>query len=145
MKRIFSVGFLCLALVVSTQGGLSAHEAVRKAKLRGEKEVPGPGDPDGKGKARIEVNDEAEEICFEVNFSDIGQPNAAHIHKGKAGVAGDVVVTLWSESQGSPATGCVDVNANLAEKIQKHPKRYYVNLHTDEFPNGAIRGNLKRP
>jgi hypothetical protein len=28
--------------------------------------------------------------------------------------------------------------------IVAHPRDYYVNIHTGEFPGGAIRGQLRR-
>ena len=39
--------------------------------------------------------------------------------------------------------GCTkNVKAKLIEKIIKAPEKYYVNIHTEEYPEGAIRGQL---
>ena len=35
-------------------------------------------------------------------------------------------------------------DAMLVRKIRNSPSRYYVNLHTAEFPAGAVRGQLTR-
>jgi hypothetical protein len=38
--------------------------------------------------------------------------------------------------------GCVHAPKALIEKIRKHPGNYYLNVHTVQFPAGAIRGQL---
>jgi hypothetical protein len=40
--------------------------------------------------------------------------------------------------------GCVDVDRDLLNAIRKRPEQYYVNVHTREFPEGAVRGQLER-
>jgi hypothetical protein len=73
---------------------------------------------------------------------------AAHIHAGNKNVAsGPIVVDLITEpASGTKFTGCTkDVPKKLIRKILKHPRRYYVNVHTVAFPGGAIRGQLHRP
>ena len=142
MKRVIAVLALTVMTLASMQTALSAREVILRTGLNGDREVPGPGDPNGSGRVRLVVDSEAGSICYRVTFTRIGRANAAHIHRGRKGEAGDVVVTLWATSEGSPAQGCVDVRPGLADRIQSHPRRYYVNLHTREYPDGAIRGNL---
>ena len=106
--------------------------------LTGAAEVPGPGDPDGSGTATVTVSIPKKQVCYNVQVSGIGEPTAAHIHEGAAGAAGPPVVTL------DPPTGeaCVEATANVAAKILARPALYYVNVHTAEFPAGAVRGQL---
>ena len=40
------------------------------------------------------------------------------------------------------ASGCVVVPRTLVAAILASPAGYYVNVHTTDFPNGAIRGQL---
>ena len=40
-------------------------------------------------------------------------------------------------------TGCVGVEHDLLKAIRKDPEQYYVNVHTGEFPEGAVRGQLE--
>jgi hypothetical protein len=83
-------------------GGLDAKVDVAGARggrplsttLTGAEEVPGPGDPDGSGRAVLTFNPGQEQVCFELTVSGIEPANAAHIHVGPAGVAGPVVVPL---------------------------------------------------
>jgi hypothetical protein len=111
--------------------------------LTGSAEVPGPGDPDGSGTAAITVNPGQEEACWELHVSDITLPaTAAHIHSGAAGVAGDVVVTLTPPDAGGFSSGCTTVEREVALDILKNPENYYVNVHTTDFEDGAIRGQL---
>jgi hypothetical protein len=138
--------------------GLVAH-------LTGEAEVPGPGDPDGSGAAEVEVKPQQGEVCFDLRWEDINAPTAAHIHFGPPDVAGPVVVTLFmtSAAPDQPPTlpetitgvsGCTeevmvpegapfDSTTELLRNIKSHPREYYVNIHNLEFPDGAIRGQLR--
>lgn len=113
------------------------------ADLTGGAEVPTPGDPDGSGEASITVNPGQEEICYELTVSGIGEPTAAHIHQGPAGENGPPVVTLETPVAGS-SSDCVPVERGLARQILKNPEAFYVNVHNDEFPGGAVRGQLSK-
>jgi CHRD domain len=113
--------------------------------LTGAAEVPGPGDPDGSGLARLTVNPGQEEVCWEISAQDITLPaTAAHIHVGAAGTAppNNVVVTLSAPGASGFTSGCTTVERELAKAILKNPENYYVNVHTTDFPAGAIRGQL---
>lgn len=123
-----------------------AGSALLKASLTGAAEAPGPGDPDGKGEARVFLNQEPGAVCFAIVVSDITLPAAAaHIHVGNRGVAGDVVVTLAPPDESGVAAGCAsDVDPSLIQAIVDRPARYYVNVHTTDFPDGAVRGQLSK-
>ena len=117
----------------------------RTAQLSGAAEVPGPGDPDGSGTATIRLRPEQREVCFDLTVSNIGPATAAHIHEGAEGVAGPVVVPLDPAPTGGSSSGCIsDVDTALIQNIVQNPGQYYVNVHNEEFPDGAIRGQLGR-
>lgn len=113
------------------------------ATLTGAAEVPGPGDPDGRGTAEITVNSGQNRVCYHVMVSNIAPPTAGHVHIGLAGTAGPPRVTLGAFVNGM-SHGCATVPRSLAMDILKNPARYYVNVHTADFPNGAIRGQLAK-
>ena len=111
--------------------------------LTGAAEVPGPGDPDGSGTARVTINVGQGELCFVLSVSDIALPaTGAHIHVGTADQAGPVVVPLQPPDETGTSSGCVTVNADLLQQIVSNPDGYYVNVHSSEFPAGAVRGQL---
>jgi hypothetical protein len=86
-------------------------------------------------------------FCFAIALTGIGAPTAAHIHKGKRGKNGPIVIPLTPPSSGDPGTssGCVKADSKLLADIRKHPTRYYANVHTTDFPGGAARGQLFHP
>jgi hypothetical protein len=120
------------------------------ATLSGANEIPGPGDPDGRGKAVVRLSGTT--ACYLLEWSGIGAPTAAHIHQGGAGVAGPVVVLFFQPGTNaaslpgtlSSVAGCVDVDPALAGRIAASPRDWYVNIHTADFAAGAIRGQLHR-
>ena len=125
-----------------------------RAELSGDQEVP-PADPDGTGKAEVEVKPAEGEVCFEVEFEKTGTPNRGHIHRGGAGVNGPIVVEFFEliENPADPRhdqleaesglKSCVPASASILNEIAANPEGFYVNLHNARFPAGAIRGQLE--
>lgn len=121
------------------------------AKLSGANEVPTPGgpavaDPEGKGVALVRVK--GNRVSFSLSFEGIQAPTLGHLHQGKAGVNGPVKVTLFDTplpATVTAAAGAVHVDdAALAEKIRTAPHEFYFNVHTAEFPGGAVRAQLQK-
>lgn len=129
----------CPTTVLSpTQGGVPLTAA-----LTGAKEIPGPGDPDGTGTATIRLRAGQGQACFTLSVSNIVLPAiGAHIHIGTAAQAGDIVVALKPPDASGTSSGCVAANRTLVAAILANPSGYYVNVHTTDFPGGAIRGQL---
>jgi hypothetical protein len=88
------------------------------------------------------------QVCFGLTVDNLGVPVASHIHRGKPGENGPIVVTLIPPTPGDPgaSSGCVPPdggNTALPQEILKHSNRVYVNFHTGAFPGGAVRGQLR--
>jgi CHRD domain len=134
-------GFLTLLVVVATAlpalALASGNKESLHATMTGRAETP-KGDPNGRGTAEIKI--EGRQVCWELTVRNIAKPNAAHIHKGKAGVAGPVVVPLGATYK---AKGCTRTTAALARAILARPGSYYVNVHNAKYPAGAVRGQLR--
>jgi hypothetical protein len=110
--------------------------------LAGDPLRKGAGDLDGRGSSNVTIDGTS--VCFGIAVTNISTPIAAHIHRGKRNENGPIVVPLVHPATGDPgaSSGCTQTSADLAAAIQRHPQRYYVNVHTGDFPGGAIRGQL---
>ena len=150
LVAILSSLVLLFSLSVATASAAhhpGAHIFV--VELTGAAEVPGPGDPDATGTAAILVIPAADLICYQLTWQNIdGTVFGAHIHEGAEDEAGDIVVTLFGGPLGpSTAFSGTDsfqscTRSAEADGIADNPENYYVNIHSDVYPGGAIRGQL---
>ena len=153
-RRVLSVVAMLIAVGVFTTlfvgGSAVAAPARLHARLTGEAEVPHEGDANGRGRARIRLIGETRKVCFNISWKRIGRVLAAHIHAAPRGEPGDIVVPLFDAGEAGLSrtvkrvSGCVnDVERDVIRQIRRHPRRYYVNVHTVGIPEGAIRGQLR--
>jgi hypothetical protein len=98
--------------------------------------VPNQGDPDGSGTATLSINPGTGEVCWTIEVTGVEPLTAAHIHIAPSTAPGPVVVPLNTTS------GCDDIDRDLALAIITDPTSYYVNVHNDPYPAGALRGQL---
>lgn len=125
-------------ILTPTQGGTALSTT-----LTGVAEVPGPGDLDGTGTATVWLRAGQGQACFTLSASRITLPaTGAHIHVGGLTQAGDVVVALKPPGAAGTSSGCATANRTVVNAILANPSGYYVNVHTTDFPDGAIRGQL---
>jgi hypothetical protein len=155
-KRLFAALFLAALVALALAGpawaakigGADQGGRPFSTVLTGEAEVtdagvPNQGDLDGTGSAKITVNPGQEEVCFELSVAGITLPAiGAHIHEGVAGENGPVVVPLVPPDANGVSSGCAQVSRELALAIIQDPENYYVNVHTTDFEDGALRGQL---
>ena len=154
---IITVGMLSIFLLggsLSTINLVFAQaDEVFKAKLSGTQEVPPNESPAG-GSAWVKTSND--KIEYEVNVTDIDKANAAHIHLGESGKNGPVVLTLFKDEPTELKTGKL-AEANLTASNLEGPLKgktvsdlitaikdgkAYVNVHSTDFPDGEIRGQL---
>lgn len=167
IRIVMTIG-LCAALafgVAAVAGGTAStarqsklHAATPKlddralfAVMTGRKEVDangrrGAGDLNGRGSFTAIVD--GTQLCFGLTVKNLGAaPTAAHIHgPARPNQNAGIVVALSPPSGPDPgaSSGCVNVDPAVAQAILKHPRRYYANVHTAQFPAGAVRGQLGR-
>ena len=134
-------------IAVSAQLGAAATQPTLFAALNGNREVnssgqTGQGDKNGRGS--FSATFDGGKLCFGLNVANIQKPLAAHIHRGAAGKDGDVVHSLKQPGSGDPgsSSACATIEGALANQIRNNPGGFYVNVHTQAFPGGAIRGQL---
>ncbi len=145
--RMVSFKFITIGAVIAALLAFTVTAAGRplSAVLSGANEIPA-GDDDGSGTAQITLNQGQGEVCFSLTVEDITLPAiGAHIHQGTSDVNGPVVVVLTPPDAEGAASGCVsDVDPELIKDIRQYPDMYYVNVHTTDYPGGAIRGQLSK-
>ncbi len=123
------------------------------AKLSGQQEVP-PVQTTASGMAWFKPMQD--KVWFKLNVTDMQGVTQAHIHTGKQGENGPVVVTLYKSATPQPINGKLsygNITANLLEGPMKGKQisdlatamsngSTYVNVHTEKYPNGEIRGQI---
>ena len=102
------------------------------------------GDADGTGEALLTVNAGKGEVCWVITVSNIVLPaTASHIHEAAPGVRGAIVIPLSPPDASGKATGCASgVDRALLQRILETPGDFYANVHTSDYPAGAVRGQL---
>lgn len=125
------------------------------AKLTGKDEVPAK-DTKATGIAGFNAIDN-NSLSYNVNVTNMQKVTQAHIHQGKAGVNGPVVVTLFKTNSPSAMTNGTLSKGNITSTNLEGPLAgkqvsdlismikngsAYVNVHTDVNPKGEIRGQL---
>jgi hypothetical protein len=127
------------------------QERVLFAVMTGRKEVDangrrGAGDLNARGSFTAIVD--GNKLCFGITVKDLGSaPTAAHIHgPARPNQNAGILVPLSPPTSPDPgaSSGCVTVDPAVAHAILKNPRKYYANVHTAQFPAGAVRGQLGR-
>lgn len=152
---------LGMALVLSIATTITSAFATTEAfvaTLSGDKEVP-PVETQATGTAGFS-QPHLNNMTYGVQVNNIEGVTAAHIHQGKEGQNGPVIVTLFkadNETGTGPLNGQLvggtisndmlegpmagkTLEGDLVKAIQNGEA--YVNVHTTENPDGAIRGQI---
>ena len=143
-----------LAIVGITSGltnSVVAQEQKFVATLSGQEEVP-PTNSQATGMADFTITGENAE--YSVNASNIQGVTAGHIHSGGQGENGPIVVTLFKND--SPTNEVSETGSITVDKLEgpmagkqltdlvtaMRNGEIYVNIHTEQNPNGEIRGQI---
>jgi hypothetical protein len=149
-KRYLALGALAaVGLTLAMAGSVGAQGGGDRAifaVMTGAKEVDvngeHHGDPNGRGSFSATLD--GRQLCYGITVKNINSPVAAHIHRGGPKVAGPVVQPLEQPAAGDPgaSSACVKISRSFARGLRSNPTRFYVNVHTADLPNGAVRGQL---
>ena len=140
-----------------------------KAKLKGSKEVPSISTT-GKGTFKAELSDDGDSLSFKLKYNNLeGTVEQAHIHFAQKGVNGEVIAFLCTDfndpaglAPECPGTSSGRVSGTLTADNVIGPEdqgiesgefdefisalkngKTYVNVHTDKFQSGEIRGQIR--
>lgn len=139
-RTLIALVISALALVaVLAANAATARSVTFEVALKGTNEKPAAAAAN-KGRVELTLNTKTGKVCWDFKLAKIdGKPTQAHIHKGKASVAGNVVVPLGANYK---REGCTSAAKSLVKSIAGHPGAYYVNVHNAKHPLGAMRGQL---
>ncbi|MBV8539840.1 MAG: CHRD domain-containing protein [Pseudonocardiales bacterium] len=110
-------------------------------------EVPGGGDPDGRGSATLDLDPNKTQACFTITWSQLrGQVTALHLHVAARGGEGPQWIDFFDHQSfpgaRSTASGCVPSSHDNINAVIRHPADYYLNVDSTTLGKGAIRGRL---
>jgi len=111
------------------------------ADLRGATGVETAGDADGHGTAILELNRGRDEACLTLVASGIAPITSVHLHGPTSGGSGPALAAFTDVTV---RRSCITVSDRVIKMIRKEPGNYYIDVHTTEFPNGALRGELSK-
>jgi CHRD domain len=157
MKTVKVISLIAFTIFLTASLSLAATHGVFKAKLTGKQEVPATMTK-GTGEAIFKLSKDGKEITYILKVKGLENIRAAHIHAGKMGEEGEVLVGLFGGPKkegmfsGVLAKGTItDTNlvgplagktiGDLVELIKSGGT--YVNVHTDKYPGGELRGQVK--
>jgi hypothetical protein len=134
-----------LTLVATAFGAATKTEKYKlRATLKARGEVPAPkGAAGGTGlfSGTLTESADSKTIRWKLTFSRLtGAAGAAHIHAGRPGHAGPVLVSLCGPCTSGQA-GTAKVTEAIVKKLESGAA--YVNVHTSKNPGGEIRGQIK--
>jgi hypothetical protein len=94
----------------------------------------------GSGTASFTIRVGRSELCYTLNVTGLTNVTAAHIHR----VAGGAIVVPLTAPTSGTSTGCVIVDQALLQEIVQTPGAFYVNVHTQTYPDGQVQGTLSK-
>ena len=123
--------------------------------LNGKNEVPSHPDVTATGMGGFIVNSGNSKVWYQIEGEGLKGVTQAHIHSGKASENGPVVATLFKGSKDT-VNGALVQGSITADKLEGPLKgksisdlvslidksSAYVNVHTQSFPDGEIRGQI---
>src|SRR5919107_2637958 len=162
---IFVIVIVALAIITvgatidfptSAFAGEQQEEERFITELTGFEEVPPINNTSAIGVAEFKLGQD--NIMYIVNVTDIENVTAAHIHSGQVGENGPIVITLFKEDTPTTAmtTGVLSEGNITATNLEgpmagqllsnlisaMRNDQTYVNVHTQQNPNGEIRGQI---
>jgi len=139
MKKLVAAAVLVVAATLGAAAlAFAAARATEVHATLTAKADSAKGAPHAKGLFTGSLN--GTKLTWKLTYSGLSGPAiAAHIHKGKAGVSGPVIVPLCAPCK-SGQHGTAKLSASMAKSLAGGG--FYVNVHTKRNQNGEIRGQV---
>jgi hypothetical protein len=153
MKTVWRVGVALLVVLVLAACSSDDDSTITYTfTLEGEQEVPDPVDTDATGSVTVVFNEETKIMTLNGSVSnlsspllDIGDNGPAHIHEGERGENGGIafVITVNNRISDEPTLSLVTEPLTESEENLLKSGGYYVNIHTENFGAGELRGQIE--
>jgi len=136
-----SVALVAAHAHTSFAGGKPSHGG-QGIQLTSDAVVPGPGDPSMDGTAIVNVGHG--EVCYVVTIATVASPiTEIALYQGAAGQVGTKVLRLTPSPIGIyQMQACAPCSDGLCRDISRNPSNYYIQVTTQTYSNGAVRGQL---
>jgi hypothetical protein len=143
-RRVTTLLVLASATVVSfAPTGFADTAEQFTVPFSGGQVVPGTGDPDGTGGVLVALGRKSGSFCFFADTANISTPlTGVHLHRGASGQVGEVVVELHGSTNDPDSSGCFTIDREQVRDISRFRHNYYIDIHNEEFPGGALRAQL---
>jgi hypothetical protein len=136
-RGLAAAGF---ALAVAVSAPALAEMVTYNVPLTGTAEVP-PNDSPGNGTLEATFDTETMVLSWTIEYSGLtGDATAAHFHGPAAADANAGPVIPIEGSLASPIAGTATLDEAQAADLQAG--MWYFNIHTAQFPDGELRGQL---
>jgi hypothetical protein len=153
MRRWLRIGAaVSTAAALTTAVALAGDDRGERNKLKAHMDagqvVPGPGDPNGRGRLNLSVKPNKGNLCFEISWRHV-HAKSAYIQKGRAGGsgAGRIYERLFVGSPESPVRNCKQVDGPPGpRRFIEQAERFYAVIYAPDYGSrvgGAIRGQLE--
>ena len=131
------------------------------AYLSGDNEAP-PAETAAQGRILFQLSEDGNELHYKLTVANVAKVTAAHIYLAPEGETGRVIASLFDLKEiprigsfnGEVAEGVITagtlvgplVGSSLSELLREIGEGYtYVNVLTEEHPQGYIRGRIAAP
>jgi hypothetical protein len=143
------------SLVVTTATSSYAQNEKYRAKLDGNNEVP-PVNSTAEGVINFKTKNDM--LTWKMNVTGTNDATGVNIHKGKAGENGEIIVDLMKVSKHSDTPKGMTMRGNVTDssltgsmagqtiadlKTAMANGDTYINLKTQDHPDGLLRGQIK--
>ncbi|MBA3677293.1 MAG: CHRD domain-containing protein [Sphingosinicella sp.] len=153
MRKIFALA-VALPMIALPGCSMIDHGISKRfaTYLTGGLMAPGVrGDPDASGMVLVWMGEPPGPICYNVSVRKTAPVIEAHLHRSTAAARwaadGPVIATLKRFRKGE-SNGCFRPSGNgrpdLRRELEADPSIYYIDVHTVDFPGGALRGKIER-
>jgi CHRD domain len=142
--------------VLAATKSSSTGQQTFTATMTGSEEVP-PKNTQATGSAKFISSSDENSMIYRIRVANINGVTMAHIHSGKTGKNGPIVVTLFkSATQTGPINGLLSQGTITSTNLEGPLKgktisdlvklindgKAYANVHTQQNPKGEIRGQI---